>query len=318
MVTYRFNGHTKEIDEEIQALFKSCVPSSWREVKTNDADIVIQMGITIIPLKTNPRVKLLAVLTGPSKQILTVKSRLYERFADYAWVPPSKTITDAVPVIRSLKILKPTEGYRGMGITLVHTKKEAEDWIKKNAEYKEWVLQTYIQPATYLGHKFHLRVYLLINCSSRGIRSAWLANKYFLVQAIKPYKNEDYGNKEIHDTHMKHGHLFLFPDQKPDGWDDAMTKTAHNKVINIMKTLLNEEPNYRPDWKAQNGFQVFGADIMFQHGTNKPFILEFNTKAELGLKEIFMFWPSFYQHGVGDLFGVDFLKGSPDLFDRVL
>lgn len=318
MVTYRFNGHTKEIDAEIQALFKSCVPSTWREVKTNDADIVLQMGIPIIPLRTNPRVKLLAILTGPSKEVLTVKSRLYERFADYAWVPQSKTITDAVPVIRSLKILKPTEGYRGMGITLVHTKKEAEDWIEKNAEYKEWVLQTYIQPATYLGHKFHLRVYLLINCSSRGVRSAWLANKYFLVQAVKPYKNSDYGNKEIHDTHMKHGHLFLFPDQKPDGWDESMTKSAHNKVINIMKTLLNEEPNYRPDWKAQNGFQVFGADVMFQQGTNKPFILEFNTKAELGLKEIFMFWPSFYQHGVGDMFGIDFLKGSPDLFDRVL
>jgi hypothetical protein len=318
MVTYRFNGHTKEIDAEIQALFKSRVPSTWREVKTNDADIVLQMGIPIIPLRTNPRVKLLAILTGPSKEILTVKSRLYERFADYAWVPQSKTITDAVPVIRSLKILKPTEGYRGMGITLVHTKKEAEDWIEKNEEYKEWVLQTYIQPATYLGHKFHLRVYLLINCSSRGVRSAWLANKYFLVQAVKPYKNSDYGNKEIHDTHMKHGHLFLFPDQKPDGWDESMTKSAHNKVINIMKTLLNEEPNYRPDWKAQNGFQVFGADVMFQQGTNKPFILEFNTKAELGLKEIFMFWPSFYQHGVGDMFGIDFLKGSPDLFDRVL
>ena len=40
--------------------------------------------------------------------------------------------------------------------------------------------------------------------------------------------------------------------------------------------------------------------------------------AELGLKEVFMFWRSFYQHGVGDLFGIDFLKGTPDLFDKVL
>jgi hypothetical protein len=317
MVTYRFNAHTKEIDVEIQDLFRRSVPSSWKQVK-GDADVEMLMAIPIIPLKTNPNIKLLNVINGPSKHILTVKSRLYERFADYPWIPPSKTLTTTVPIIRSLKILKPTEGYRGMGITLVHTKKEAEDWIAKNAEYKEWVLQNYIQPATFRGHKFHLRVYLLINCSSRGIRSAWLANKYFLVQAIKPYKDGDYDNKEIHDTHMKHGHLFHFPDDKPDGWDEAMTKSAHQKVVNIMKTLLTEEHNYKPDWRAQNGFQVFGADVMFQQGTNKPFLLEFNTKAELGLKEILMFYPSFYQHSVGEMFGIDFLHGTPDLFDRVL
>ena len=85
-----------------------------------------------------------------------------------------------------------------------------------------------------------------------------------------------------------------------------------------MKTILAEEHNFKADWKAQNGFQVFGIDVMFQEKTNKPFILEFNTKAELGLREILMFYPSFYQHGVGDMFGIDFLHGSPDLFERIL
>lgn len=317
MVTYRFNAHTKEIDTEIQELFRRSVPASWKQVK-GDADVEMLMAIPIVPLKTNPNVKLLNVITGPSKHILTVKSRLYERFAGYPWVPASKTITDTVPIIRSLKILKPTEGYRGMGIALVHTKKEAEEWIAQNAEYKEWVLQNYIQPATFEGHKFHLRVYLLINCSSRGIKSAWLAKKNFLVQAIKPYKNSDYGNKEIHDTHMKHGHLFIFPDSKPDGWKDLDVFKAQTNVANIMKTILAEEHNFKADWKAQNGFQVFGIDVMFQEKTNKPFILEFNTKAELGLREILMFYPSFYQNSVGEMFGIDFLHGSPNLFERIL
>jgi hypothetical protein len=317
MVTYRFNAHTKEIDAEIQDLFRRSVPSTWKQVK-GDADVEMLMAIPIVPLKTNPNVKLLNVVTGSSKFVVTVKSRLYERFAEYPWVPASKTITDTVPIIRSLKILKPTEGYRGMGIALVHSKKEAEDWIAQNAEYKEWVLQTYIQPATFEGHKFHLRVYLLINCSSRGLKSAWLAKKNFLVQAIKPYKNSDYGNKEIHDTHMKHGHLFIFPDDKPDGWDDSTVKRAQTQVANIMKTILAEEHNFKADWKAQNGFQVFGIDVMFQEGTNKPFILEFNTKAELGLREILMFYPSFYQNSVGEMFGIDFLHGSPNLFERIL
>uniref|UniRef100_A0A6C0K185 Tubulin-tyrosine ligase n=1 Tax=viral metagenome TaxID=1070528 RepID=A0A6C0K185_9ZZZZ len=317
MVTYRFNAHTKEIDDEIQALFRSRVPSSWKQVK-GDADIELLMAIPIVPLKTNPNVKLLNVLTGPSKYILTVKSRLYERFSNYSWVPPSVTITDTIPSFRSLKILKPTEGYRGMGISLVHNKKEVEEWIAQNTEYKEWVLQSYIQPCTFRKHKFHLRVYLLINCSQKGIRSAWLANTWFLVQAIKPYQNSDYKNKEIHDTHMKHGHLFHFPQDKPDGWDDGDVRTGYRKVVKIMQTLLTEEHRYKPDWRAQNGFQVFGADIMFQEGTHKPFILEFNTKAELGLKEVLMYYPSFYQHSVGDMYGIDFLQGSPDLFDRIM
>jgi hypothetical protein len=117
---------------------------------------------------------------------------------------------------------------------------------------------------------------------------------------------------------MKHGHLFLFPDDKPDGWDDADILKARKAIMGIFRDIIEVEHDFRSDWKSQNGFQVFGVDIMFQEKTNKPFILEFNTKAELGLREILLFYPSFYQHGVGDLFGIDFLRGSPDLFERVM
>ena len=146
----------------------------------------------------------------------------------------------------------------------------------------------------------------------------WLAKKNFLVQAQKPYEKGDYDNVLIHDSHMKHGHLFLFPDDKPDGWDDKDIEKARKGIMGIFRDIIEAENDFRSDWKSQNGFQVFGVDIMFQEKTNKPFILEFNTKAELGLREILLFYPSFYQHGVGDLFGIDFLHGSPDLFERVM
>jgi Tubulin-tyrosine ligase family len=319
MISYRFNAHTKEIDAEIQNLFRKSVPRNWKKV-TGPADVEMLMAIPITPLVSNPRVKLLNVISGPSKHVLTVKSRLYERFNNYAWVPDSRVFmnTDEPPTIRSLKILKPTEGYRGMGISRVTSKAEIKAGVEKYPEYKEWTLQTYIHPATYKGHKFHLRVYLLVNTQGNKLRNIWLAKKNFLVQAQKPYEKGDYENVLIHDSHMKHGHLFIFPDDKPDDWTDADIRKAQKGIMKIFRDIIEVEHDFRSDWKSQNGFQVFGVDIMFQEKTNKPFILEFNTKAELGLKEILLFYPSFYQHGVGDLFGIDFLHGSPDLFERVM
>ena len=143
MITYRFNAHTKEIDSEIQDLFRKSVPSNWKKIK-GPADVEMLMAIPITPLVSNPRVKLLNVISGPSKLILTVKSRLYERFNDYPWIPDSRVFmnTDDPPAIRSLKILKPTEGYRGMGISLVTSKKDILEGMQKFPEYKEWTLQT--------------------------------------------------------------------------------------------------------------------------------------------------------------------------------
>jgi hypothetical protein len=47
----------------------------------------------------------------------------------------------------------------------------------------------------------------------------------------------------------------------------------------MIKDLLQDETDFKPDWNATNGFEVFGVDVIFDK--KKPYILEFNNKISL-------------------------------------
>lgn len=68
----------------------------------------------------------------------------------------------------------------------------------------KWVLSYYIKnPLLIKGYKFHLRVplvYLLEN-NARGV--GFVATKSMIFTAKKPYIQDDWNNKDIHDTHFK-------------------------------------------------------------------------------------------------------------------
>jgi hypothetical protein len=226
----------------------------------------------------------LSLLYGKSVQRLCDKESLHTEYSRVRYILPTKIIrsTDEFPRVKfdSPKILKPTKGWKGSGIGIVTTKEDAMKWISDHKQYDTWLLQNYIvNPALKDGYKFHLRVLVLVKKPHNSAREVYIATHKFYVKAVSKYKEDDWLNPDIHDTHYKPSKLETFPTDKPDNWSNENTSTADIKVNTIIKKLLMHEEEFHPVWNSKNGFEVFGADVMFDEHT--PYLLEFNNKMSL-------------------------------------
>ncbi len=220
-------------------------------------------------------------LWGKSVEDLTNKVNLHTKYKNSDFLIDSDIITTDVPEFsRSLKIVKPLKGYQGQGITLVTNSNQLKDWISEHSEYKEWLLQDYIRsPALKDGYKFHLRVLVLVMKENRKPIEAYVATQKFYVKAEEKYVKGDWLNPKIHDTHYKPGKTETFPQSLPDDWKESDGSIIDNKINNSIKELLENEKEFKPEWNAKNGFEVFGVDVIFDK--KKPYILEFNNKMSL-------------------------------------
>lgn len=219
----------------------------------------------------------ISLLWGKSVDRLTDKVELHQQTKPY--LIPSVTITDSsdLPSFRSLKILKPLGGFSGSGIRMVDSTSDAKEWMESHKEYKSWLLQSYIKtPALKDGYKFHLRVYLLIKKEQNKEKEVFISNHKLYVKAKEKYRQDDWFNPKIHDTHYKPGKLETFPQELPDDWTADDGKTTDTKISKLLVDLLKDEHEFHPSWNAVNGFEVFGIDILFDK--KKPYLLEFNNK----------------------------------------
>jgi hypothetical protein len=212
---------------------------------------------------------------------LTNKIELHKLFAEEKFIKPFEIISlygevskleDRVPEFTGIKIMKPEGGYAGKGIYLVENKQE----VLKNLRYDKtvysyrYLLQDYImEPALIQGHKFHLRLPILVIDDRKFIYSRC---PYYVAK--KPFIQNDFENKDIHDTHYNSDVSLFYPDVLPDGWTKKVSLSFLKKVFSELKL--------KPGWKSKNSYYLFGADIMFEN--KNPILLEINDK--IGLKDM--------------------------------
>jgi hypothetical protein len=210
---------------------------------------------------------------------ITDKSKLYEKFKGESFIKDSITITDKIPELPSsfLKILKPVDGFSGKDIRVVQTREEIEEWINKY-KHPKWALQEYIkEPALIDGHKFHLRVHVLV-IDTR----VYVCNKSEILTSKKPYKPDNWHDTDIHDTHFKSTtKIRYYPETLPDGWK------RKTEIKDIFKIVL-KDIKLKPDlgWNSKNSYYIFGADVMFEK--RKPILIEFNERPALGEESIYI------------------------------
>jgi hypothetical protein len=126
-------------------------------------------------------------------------------------------------------------------------------------------------PLLYCGKKFHLRIHVVIMITGNK-KYAWLARRGSILVAEKDYVNDDYGNTDIHDTHLgtdrDHGE---FPD---DAFPDVKYETVYIAVKKLMDVILcDEEIKKFPDQHV--AYSHYGMDIMFR-SDGSPVIIEIN------------------------------------------
>lgn len=310
MGTYYIKTGQPDFDSEIKSYFEE---HGWKVSKTFPVSFIYVTGEAAYQRNKfdTKRSHWISLLWGKSVDRLTNKYELHKHHPKASFLLPTKLLEqgESLPRLQSsfLKILKPVEGFSGSGITIVQSKEEITDWLSKHPNLKKWVLQDYVlTPALKDGHKFHLRVFVLVKKEHGKPPEVYVANHMVYNKAEEEYVQDDWLNSKIHDTHYKPGKQELFPDSLPDGWTESEGIKSVKKIHSILKTLLKDEVDFKPEWNAKNGFEVFGADILFDE--KKPYLLEFNNK--MGHKSI-----SFYARGFLDtVFG----NTSNPYFTRIL
>jgi hypothetical protein len=225
----------------------------------------------------------ISLLYGKSKIEITDKSILKKKFKNENFLINGDiiNINDSIPKYNEkfVKILKPLGGFAGSGIKIVQSNDEISDWIKANPKYIDWIIEDYItEPDLIDGYKFHFRVIILVKVVNQNIE-VYISNKKYYVKALEKYINGNYENKNIHDTHYKKIKIDMFPDVLPDNWNKKDADNAINDMNRIIKQIFFNNKNFYPDWNAKKGFEMFGADFIFEN--KHTYLLEINSKMSL-------------------------------------
>ena len=172
-------------------------------------------------------------------------------------------------------IFKPVHGMSGFGVQVV---KDFEDFqqLTKNTNFlndlknvkkgklsrdkiSEWVLQEYIDsPLLIKGKKFHIRLYFLVYHNLK-----YLLRRGLIFSADKKYKQDDYHNKEIHDTHSNEKtveQVMKYPEDL-----QFLGKDKNQKIWNQITDLFGkigkiEDFDCYPE--SKDCYQIVGADVM--------------------------------------------------------
>lgn len=178
-------------------------------------------------------------------------------------------------------ILKPIKGREGIGIRIVENFEEMREYFretilkinfKKVKETDKWVIQEYIQnPYLYKNRKFHFRVYFLIVG-----KKIFYFNKFLIITAILEYKNLNYMNEKIHDSHYNEKSIRnkIYPEDFTEDYELIETIDLQIKDIfeNIKKNIKLPFQSYPED---KNSYEVFAADIMLTNDKQLK-VLELN------------------------------------------
>jgi hypothetical protein len=138
-----------------------------------------------------------------------------------------------------------------------------------------WTLQEYLtEPLLLEEKKFHFRVYFVYYYKENKKYGYWIKDLIPIYTAKKKYKNSDYNNKDIHDTHALTTSKESFLDKK--------TKNVNlDKIYKQLKIILNDlfiSFNSKCFPENEYCFEMFGIDFILDKNNNVK-LIEVNTKS---------------------------------------
>lgn len=258
------------------------------------------------------KINTLNLLSGYSKHILTDKSNLMEWFNKINFSASLHSIvfskyneTDIKKFLErgpKHKFLKPSDGFAGKDIIVIDSAEEVKQFLEKRADLHKptnrWVLQDALEDiATFYRYKFHLRVIIIVVVRDKNV-SIYISNFHQYVLSTDMYNVRRLKEPEIYDTHKKrNSRVAFFPMKLPDQWSSNDAKKAMVQITKDFVSIFKQQHTFSPDWKVKNGFEILGADVIFNtHG--KPYILEINTKMSIFPSQL-LFFPEILHLGLG-------------------
>lgn len=239
---------------------------------------------------------LLMNILDDSKEVITNKSNLYFNFhkkfpakcAKYmakTWdarkFPTNKFNNNSIYIVRPVG----PGAFSGFGIKVLKTEKELDIVLKNLKLFPKVIISEYINPMLWEGKKFHIRAYFLVKIID-NVMSCYFYDFYEIFTAEKPYKQSDWGNKDIHDTHLKSAKKYILG---PNDFDNTTKKLFNTEIFPKMKDCMFYvskimDGNAKPFDNSKNAYEVFGCDFMVDNNYN-VILMEVNKHTGLSMAD---------------------------------
>lgn len=242
----------------------------------------------------------------PKIDCITNKYKLYENmeknFPDtfLKMMPHSFKLTNdtkfddkSIYIARPVNIKKANfAASNGYGV-FVYDSEESLKFVKDKADEFDIVVSSkyMTNPLLFQERKFHLRCHMFITIINNKL-SGHICDTYKIMLAREPYKNEDYQNKNIHDTH----HLgiddkdYLFPHHFTRDnvsnieFNDSVIPEIYKQIRNICKHItIIAGKNVKLQSNAVNSFHLLGCDFLIDSNLN-VILLECNRFCDISDK----------------------------------
>jgi hypothetical protein len=144
--------------------------------------------------------------------------------------------------INTVYIARPIDSSCGIDIIKVYDQQTLSKTkqLLYNDKYINGISMTeYItNPMLYEGRKMHIRAYMLFSLINKEFKS-YLFDTMKLFTAKDKYKNEDWNNEDIHDTHFKNsGILSSFDSKIFQKLTPKITNNDKDKIIANIKNCI--------------------------------------------------------------------------------
>lgn len=173
-----------------------------------------------------------------------------------------------------------TGAFSGKDIYVIDDIKSLINSRDNTRKYEKVIVSEYItNPLLLEGKKMHLRVYFLVALID-GYIATNIFDFYEVFTAVKPYKNGDYQNADIHDTHARGNNKeMIYP-------FDIIDSVLYNDYLNIYIPKIKDCLHYVSRFikgkigiypQSKNAFEVFGCDFLITTDNN-IILMEINDK----------------------------------------
>ena len=260
-----------------------------------------------------------------TKNAITDKAQLYielkkkcpeicKKYMAESWLlSDEKRVAEYSEADDGILIIKPlgVGAGGGEGIVYVTNKEELTEFTnavkrkrekKEKGTTKEYLVSKYIRnPMLIEGKKFHLRMYFMV-CMRPNNKSDWfLFEEGKIITAELPYKDADYMNKKIHDTHFKSTKKNrLFPESRELGISDKEAKSIMQQMREVLRCAYDVyKPHIASTRESKYGFEVFGCDFMVASDGGVK-LLEINARHDYGVNDVKKESPEVYERFCGD------------------
>jgi len=172
-------------------------------------------------------------------------------------------VKDVYTIDNKIMIVRPVKRYLGGGVDIeIVSSNDEYQKVKKRLlqKYTNVIISEYItNPLLFENRKFHIRGYMLVITHPYNYKLFKFGK---IITAKNNYKNTDWHNKDIHDTHIKSTPKNLY---FPSDLELSKDKLKHimtqmHTIAKCLGTMLEKHAHPYPE--SNVGFTILGLDLM--------------------------------------------------------